>query len=125
MAQYVRDIMTTNLTTVESDDSVTVALKAMRNARMHSVLILPPRGGRMWRIFTDTDFLLAIDSGDDPDNILVGSYASPVTHTARPDWTIEKAMEEMINAGVKHLPVMDKNGNIIGMVSSTDILNQY
>ncbi|WKZ46434.1 MAG: CBS domain-containing protein [Anaerolineales bacterium] len=125
MAQYVRDIMTSSLTTVESDDSVEMALQVMRSRGMHSVLIRPPRGGRMWRIFTDTDFLLAVDSGNDPNNIPVGSYASPVTHTARPDWTIEKAREEMVNAGVKHLPVMDKNGNIVGMISSTDILNQY
>ncbi len=125
MAQYVRDIMRSSLSTVEPDASVESALRVMRNAGMHSVLIRPPHGGRMWRIFTDTDFLIAVDSGNDPNNIPVGSYASPVTHTARPDWTIEKARDEMINSGVKHLPVMDRNGNIVGMISSTDILNQY
>jgi len=125
MAQYVREIMTGSLTTVESDDSVETALQVMRRSGTHSVLIRPPRGGRMWRIFTDTDFMLAVDSGNDPNNIPVGAYASPVTHTARPDWTIDKAREEMVNSGVKHLPVMYKNGNIVGMISSTDILKLY
>jgi len=125
MNKYVRDVMKTSLATVESNDSVEAALKVMRSWGTHSVLIRPPRGGRMWRIFTDTDFLFAVDSGSDPDNIFVGSYASPVTHFARPDWTIEKAREEMVNSGVKHLPVMDKNGNIVGIISSNDILNQY
>ncbi|MBI1794693.1 MAG: CBS domain-containing protein [Chloroflexi bacterium] len=125
MAQYVREIMTKSLVTVEPDDSVESALQVMRARGTHSVLIRPPRGGRLWRIFTDTDFLIALDSGNDPNVILVGTYASPITHTARSDWTIEKAREEMINAGVKHLPVMDGSGSIVGMVSITDVLNQY
>lgn len=124
-SQYVRDIMTRNLVTAEPDDNVLSALQLMRSRGIHSVLIRPPRGGRLWRIFTYSDFLLALDSGRDPKTILVAEYASSVVHTVQADWTIEKARIEMVNNGVEHLPVKDGNGNIIGMVSITDILNQY
>lgn len=125
MAQYVREIMTKDLVTVESDDSIAYVRKILREKRIHSVLIPPPRGGHSWRIFTETDLLLALDSGDDPNSIPVGAYASPITHTAHSEWETRKALEEMINNGVKHLPVKDGNGNVVGMISSTDIINSY
>lgn len=122
---YVRDVMKKHLITVEPDDSVKMAAGLMKKNRTHSILIPPPRGGRLWRIFTSTDLLLALESGEDPDTIPVAYYASPVVSTAQPDWTLEKAMEEMVNNGVKHLPVRDRNGDIIGIISDTDIADQY
>lgn len=124
MTIYVRDIMTRNLITLEADDSVKDALNLMRKRGSHSVLIPPPRGGSFWRIFTETDLLLAIESGNDLESISVGEYASPVTRTARPEWTLEKAIEEMVNHGIKHLPVRDE-GEIVGVISSTDVRNQF
>jgi len=124
MTIYVRDIMSKKLITLEAEDSVKDALNLMRKRVAHSVLIPPPRGGSFWRIFTETDLLLAIESGNDLETISVGEYASPVTRTARPEWTLEKAIEEMVNHGIKHLPVRDE-GEIVGVISSTDIRNQY
>lgn len=125
MAQYVRDIMIKDLVKLDSDDNVALARKVMRQKRIHSVLIPPPRNGHSWRIFTETDLLLALDSGDDPDSIPIGAYASPITHTAHPEWETKKALDEMINNGVKHLPVKDTNGVIVGMITSTDIIENY
>lgn len=125
MARYVREVMTKNLVVSDPDDTIASAQKLMKARNIHSVLIPPPRGGRMWRILTTTDLLMAINSGSDLNDIPIAEYASPVSVIARPEWVIERALEEMINRGVKHLPVMDGNGNIVGMVSSTDIMNQY
>lgn len=123
MARYVREIMSRNLVTAEPDDSIVAALKIMRSKGIHSVLIPPPRGGRLWRIFTYSDFLLACDSGKDPNSIPVAEYASSVIHTVHLDWTVEKARSEMVDNGVKHLPVKDGNGNIVGIISIADIIN--
>lgn len=122
MVKYVRDIMTSRLITLEPDDTVDAALNLMRKKSIHSILIRPPRGGRFWRIFTETDLLLAVDSGNDLSTIQIGDYASPVTYVARPEWTLEKALEEIIDHGVKHLPVKSERGDIVGMVSTTDII---
>lgn len=121
----VKDIMTpvSSQVIISPSDTVEHARQVMKARRTHSVLIPPPSGGKMWRIFTETDFLMAIASGDDPSTILVESYASVTTQIAAPEWTIEKALEKMINSGVKHLPVMDKTGNVVGLISSTDIAN--
>jgi CBS domain-containing protein len=118
-------MMSRNLITVDPDDSVSKVRQLMMSNSIHSVLIPPPRGGRAWRIITETDLLIALNSGSSPDDIPVAAFASPVSFTARPEWTYERALQEMINRGVKHLPVMDGNGYIVGMVSSTDILRNY
>jgi CBS domain-containing protein len=97
----------------------------MKSNMSHSVLLTPARGGRSWWIFTETDLLLALDSGEDPNNLPVGAFASPVKYKAKPDWEVKWALDEMINAGVKHLPVVDEDGKVIGMISSTDIINNY
>jgi len=125
MAKFVRDMMTQKLITVEPDESIANVLQLMVVHKIHSVLISPPKGGRAWRIFAETDMLIALNSGNNPEDVPVAAFASPVSFTARPEWTYERALQEMINRGVKHLPVMDGNGNIVGMLSSTDILRQY
>ena len=120
MSQYVRDFMTKRLITVSLSDSVAKAMKLMSDNQTHSVLI--PREGRSWSIFTQTDLLIALDDGEDPNNISVGYYASPLKFTARPDWDYKKALDVMVRNGVKHLPVMDNDGNVLGIVSSKDII---
>jgi IMP dehydrogenase len=125
MARYVREIMTKNLSTLEPDDSVATARQLMLNKGIHGVLIPPPRGGRSWRIFTSTDLLIALASGEDPKSIPIAIYASPATKVARADWSVERALDEMISAGVKHLPVMDEHGSIVGMLASADIVKHY
>lgn len=125
MTQYVRDFMTRTLVTANLNDTVAYAKRLMGENRMHSILIPPARGGKSWWIFTETDLLLALDSGEDPESILIGAYASPVKYKARLDWDYRRALDEMINAGVKHLPVVDDGGNVVGMISSTDMIGYF
>lgn len=122
----VKDIMTPlRLVVISFTDTVEHARQIMRERKTHSVLILPPHGKKKWHIFTVTDLLMALESGEDTNTIMVGEYSSPVRYTAQPDWTIEKAREEMINGGFKELPVMDRDGNFVGLISSTDTLNVF
>jgi len=125
MSRRVRDFMKRNLITANLNDSVAYAKRLMRENKTHSVLIPPVRGGRSWWIFTETDLLLALDSGEDPENISIGDYASPVKYKARSDWDYRRALDEMINAGVKHLPVVDDSGNVVGVISSTDMIDDF
>lgn len=121
MTKYVRECMTEKLITVNLSDTVAHAMKLMSHNRIHSVLI--PREGRSWSIFTQTDLLIALDDGEDPNNISVGYYASPVKFTAKPDWDYKKALDVMVKNGIKHLPVLDGDGEVVGIISSKDIID--
>jgi IMP dehydrogenase len=125
MAKYVRDVMTKRLVTANLSDSVADARRLMKDNRIHSILIPPTRSGMSWWIFTETDLLLALQSGEDPSNISIGDYASPVKYKARQEWDYHRTLEEMINAGVKHLPVVDDNGDVVGMISSSNMVDDF
>lgn len=120
---YVRELMSKQLVSVERFDSIDFARRLMNEKKVHSVLIPPPAGGRVWGIFTKSDLLIALASGEDLNNISVSDYASRVIYVAHPEWTREEALNEMVRIGIKHLPVFEENGKIVGMISCQDILN--
>lgn len=122
MTVYVRQVMTQELATIKPDDSVEAARRIMEQRGIRSVLIPPARFGRTWRIFTYSDLLIALNTGEDPNYLKVGAFASPVTVTAKPNWELEKARAEMVHRGVQHLPVTDDGGKVIGMISSKDVI---
>ena len=125
MTVYVRQVMTQDLATLKSDETVESARKIMDRRNIRSVLIPPSKLGRTWRIFTYTDLLIALNTGEDPNELSVGAFASPITVTAKPNWELEKARAEMVHRGVQHLPVTDDRGNVIGMVSSKDVVSPH
>lgn len=126
MAKYVREIMTpTNkLIILEPNEPIAKVQKLMNSKNIHSVLIRPPKGGASWRIFTSTDLLLAFDTGMDPKIVPVAEFASIARFSARPEWTLERTLSEMVKNGVKHLVVLDNN-DLIGVISSRDIVSNY
>lgn len=121
----VKDIMTKRLITVRPDDTIELARRKMEAKNVDCVLIPPKGGGKLWRIFTKTDLLIALDTLRTLDELSVArvmGFSSTVTCVARPEWMWAKALEEMVKHGVKHLPVMDRSGTIIGIISSDDIV---
>lgn len=126
MAKFVRDIMTprSKLIILEPDESIEKANELMRTRRINSILIRPPQGGSLWRIFTSTDMLLALSTGVDAKNISIAEFASIATYTAHPEWTIEKSLDQMVRNGIKHLLVLDNN-ELVGIISASDLMNNY
>lgn len=51
----------------------------------------------------------------------IGEVMNPVRHTIGPRSTIEEARSLMHHAGVRHLPVVDLKGKVVGMISDRDI----
>lgn len=121
MSKSVSDVMNRKLIRLEPDDSVAKANELMEKHNIHSILIPPPDGGSMWRIFTETDILRALNTRVASNSIPIAEHASAISFVARPEWTCERALAEMVNRGVKHLPVVDGSGEVVGMISSSDI----
>jgi CBS-domain-containing membrane protein len=47
---------------------------------------------------------------------------SPV-HTAQSTWTLQQCAERMHTLGIRHLPVLDNDEVMVGMISQTDIFS--
>ena len=73
------------------------------------------------RIITERDILLALGEGKDPDSAKVADHMSESVISAGPDWSLERAAEEMVKLGIRHLVVVD-HGELVGVLSMRDIV---
>ncbi|MGH2922995.1 MAG: CBS domain-containing protein [Solirubrobacterales bacterium] len=73
------------------------------------------------RIITERDILTAVGSGEDLDTERVAEHMSESVISAGPDWSLERAAEEMVKLGIRHLVVVD-GGELVGVLSMRDIV---
>lgn len=73
------------------------------------------------RIVTERDILNAIGRGEDIDTARVADHMSDSVISAPPDWSLERAAEEMVKLGIRHLVVVDQ-GELVGVLSMRDIV---
>lgn len=128
MAKLVREMMTprNRLVILDSHSSIEEARRIMHDRGINSVLIAPPNPdrGSIWRIFTSTDLLLVLSQGIDLNSVSVGEFASFARYVAHPEWTYEKALDEMARNGIQHLPVMDGK-QLVGIITSHNLFDNY
>lgn len=73
------------------------------------------------RIITERDVLNAVGKGIDPDQAKVAQHMSDSVISAPPDWSLERAAQEMVKIGIRHLVVVE-NGELAGVLSMRDIV---
>ena len=116
----VREIMSTNLITVAPSAMISEAVGAMSKAGVGSVLVL--EDGALLGILTERDVLRAFDQMHaDPARVSpVSKGMTRDPQTIDPDATVGEAMDEMLDGGFRHLPVME-GGGLVGIVSMRDL----
>ena len=73
-------------------------------------------------IITSTDIRDKIIAQDrNPANTRAGEIMSAPIFAANQDWTLKECSIEMQKHQIHHMPVADENGNLIGLISVTDI----
>ena len=111
----------TEIWSVASSDSVFSALETMAEHNIGAVLVLD--GADLRGILTERDYarkvkLRALESNDTP----VGQIMTTVVHTVVPTATVAECMQLMTDERVRHLPVVDDDGRLVGMVSIGDVV---
>lgn len=117
----VRDIMSTELVTVDPSANVTEAARAMSAGRSGSVLVR--QEGSLVGIFTERDILRALAHSPKADVARVSSVAQWMSRdpvTIGPDATVGEALNQMLFGGFRHLPVMEGDA-VVGIVSMRDL----
>lgn len=76
------------------------------------------------RIITERDVLYAVGKGENPDEVTVADHMSESVISAPPDWSLERAAEEMVKLGIRHLVVVDQ-GELVGVLSMRDIVRVW
>lgn len=97
------------------------AARRMHEAGVGSLLIIVG-GRRLAGIISERDLVRAVSEGADPDRARVEEYMSSRPITARPEDSVVSAAHKMLAHGIRHLPVVDETGRVVGIISIRDVL---
>jgi CBS domain-containing protein len=98
---------------------------AVASLRDHGVgaLVVSDDGQSLDGILSERDVVRSIAThGDDSLDLLVGSAMSGNVITCQPADTIDKLMAMMTDRRIRHLPVLESDGSIAGIISIGDVV---
>jgi CBS domain-containing protein len=122
MTNRVRDWMSTPVLVIDPDTSVSYALTMMRRRNVHSLVVNITDDSVTYGIITSTDIRDRIVGEDrNPSETRVRDIMTAPVVTAKPNWTLKECSIKMQQHNIHHMPVADQNGELVGIISATDI----
>lgn len=122
MTDHVQDWMSSPVVVIDPDSSVSHALTLMRRRGIRSLVVDITDDPITYGIITSTDIRDKIIGEDrDPANTSVREIMTAPVYTAEPDWSLRKCSTKMQTHNIHHMPVVDQKGDLVGMISDTDI----
>ena len=115
----VKDVMVTNVVTVDVGVNVRKAVERMNKQEIGCLVVLEK--GNFAGILTERDVLKrVVAKARNPKKTLVGDVMSKPLIVVDPQASLEEALELMFEKRVKKLPVV-KNKKLMGLITMTDI----
>lgn len=115
----VRELMTTEVTTLQVETPLGTAAQLMRNRDIGDVVVAD--GEKLVGLVTDRDIVVrAIADGQDPATTTVGSIVSTDLVTVGPDDAAADAARLMRDRAVRRVLVLDA-GTLVGILSIGDL----
>jgi len=116
----VRDGMTTLVLTIGPEHTLREAARLMSARRVGAAVVIDDDHSGIG-ILTERDVLDSIGAGQDPDTERVAAHRTEHVVFASQDWTLEQAAATMVQAGFRHLVVVDGR-EVTGLLSMRDIV---
>jgi CBS domain-containing protein len=116
----VRDGMTRLVLTLGPAHTLREAARMMSARRVGAAVVIDSEHPGMG-ILTERDILDSIGAGQDPDTEVTAQHQTEHVVFATPDWTLQRAAETMVQAGFRHLVVVEGN-EVTGLLSMRDIV---
>ena len=116
---YVKDVMASNVRTIDTKSTIRDAAKIMSKWKIGAVVLT--EGRTPVGIITEGDVSRSVARSMDLDSQLKGFTGKRLV-TVGPGERLEVAAKLMADAGVKKLPVMEGE-KLVGIVTQTDIVN--
>jgi CBS domain-containing protein len=108
---------------VAPEDTVFSALEVMAKHDVGALLVM--REGRLAGIFSERDYARkVILIGKSSRDTLVREVMTEKVLYALPEHNIDQAMALMTEKRTRHLPVLDIQGNVLGMISIGDVVKE-
>jgi len=119
------EICTREVVVAASDIPVRNAAQLMREYHVGCIVLVSEDGGQRkpCGVLTDRDIVIAVTAlGLDPDVIRAIDVAAKEVLEIREDAGLAETVAVMRAKGVRRLPVVDRNGLLVGIVAADDIL---
>ena len=117
----IAEVMTPGPITCSPETTVAEAARLMWEGDCGVLPIV--RAGALVGVVTDRDLFIALATRDaKPSELHVGAVARPAPITCTPRDDVHQAMTKMKTSRVRRLPVVEKDGTLVGIVSMNDLL---
>jgi CBS domain-containing protein len=117
----VRDIMKTRISSIPAEATALAAARCMRDERVGCLPVTD--NGRLVGIVTDRDLVVRCMADDDePGKTAVSRVMSVETVCCDETQTEDEALALMRQHGLMRLPVLNRKGALVGLVSRRDLL---
>jgi CBS domain-containing protein len=108
--------------TTGPDAKVRDAAREMTN-RNYGAIVVTDASGKLAGIVTERDLMTkVVAKGVDPDSTPVSAIMTAAVRTAREDDEVADCLDAMSEGRFRHLPVVDAEGQPVGMVSQRDFV---
>jgi len=101
---------------IESSATVYEAIKRMVNANVGSLLVI--ERGKLRGIVTERDYLrrVALQGRTERDTRVRDIMSAPLVYVS-PETSVEQCMAVMTERRIRHLPVLDEDHDVVGLIS--------
>jgi CBS domain-containing protein len=115
----VRDVMREVIITVRDNEPLLNVLRIMYSRNIGSVVVMNEEG-RAVGIFTERDLVRVVAKNGDVSSLTVGDVMTRDVIVVEADASLIKAVHIMAKHGIRHLPVVDSEGRVVGIISIRD-----
>lgn len=120
------EICNREVVVVTRETPVVEAAQLMRQHHVGDVVVVMEEGGLRTPlgILTDRDIVVeAVAAGLDPATLKVGEIMTPDLATVQENTGVFEAIRYMRDKGVRRMPVVDANADLIGILALDDLLD--
>lgn len=117
---YVARLMSSPLTTVTPDTLVEDAASVMLEEDIGS-LVVTDEDGNPEGILTTTDFVTIVSKSQPKAETTVATYMTSDLFTTTAQTPVQEVTDMMVENGIHHVPVVDPEEGVIGIVTTTDM----
>ncbi|MDW8063462.1 MAG: CBS domain-containing protein [Candidatus Caldarchaeum sp.] len=113
------EVMSRKLVTATEDEKLSRIAEKMLESRVSSVVVLS--GKKVVGIVTEKDFVKFFALGVEPE-APVKQFMTRNVIVIREDRSINDARNIMLSNQIRHLPVVNADGELVGMITTRDII---
>jgi len=121
--QTAKEIMTTEVVTIQASASAAEAIALMRNNQVRDLIVEPLHHEDAYGIVTEADIAYKVAAyGKDPKTVSVGDIMTKPCIEVDPDLTVEEVAQLFSLNHLHRAPVIKEK--LLGIISVTDILRE-